>query len=261
VPNFAANLSMMFQEVDFLARFEAASKAGFRGVEYLFPYDFAASDIVDRLKKHNLTQALFNLPPGDWAKGDRGLAAQPGREPEFRDGVGRAIDYAQATQCRTLHVMAGLLPAGRSREEAEAAYIPNLRFAAEAMAKHDITMVIEPINTRDIPGYFLNTTTQGIAILDKVDRPNARLQLDLYHCQIMEGDLAVRTRNLMPRVSHVQIAGTPGRHEPDVGEVNYPFLYDLLDELGYAGWVGCEYRPKAGTLAGLGWARRYGIDG
>jgi len=261
VPNFAANLSMMFQEVEFLDRFGAAAKAGFRGVEFLFPYDFKASDIADRLKTHKLTQALFNTPPGNWGAGERGLAALPGRESEFRDGVARAIDYAKATNCRTIHTMAGLWPAGKSKAEGEAVYVENVRYAADLAKKDGITVVIEPINTRDIPGYFLNTTTEGIGILDRVARDNARLQLDLYHCQIMEGDLAERTKRLMPRVSHVQIAGNPGRHEPDIGEVNYPFLYDLLDELGYRGWVGCEYRPKGATLAGLGWARKYGIGG
>jgi hydroxypyruvate isomerase len=261
VPNFAANLSMMFQEVDFLDRFGAAAKAGFRGVEFLFPYDFKASDIADRLKTHKLTQALFNTPPGNWGAGERGLAALPGRESEFRDGVARAIEYAKATDCRTIHTMAGLWPAGKSKAEGEAVYVDNVRYAADLAKKDGITVVIEPINTRDIPGYFLNTTTEGIGILDRVARDNARLQLDLYHCQIMEGDLAERTKRLMPRVSHVQIAGNPGRHEPDIGEVNYPFLYDLLDELGYKGWVGCEYRPKGATLAGLGWARKYGIGG
>jgi hydroxypyruvate isomerase len=261
VPNFAANLSMMFQEVEFLDRFGAAAKAGFRGVEFLFPYDFKASDIADRLKTHKLTQALFNTPPGNWGAGERGLAALPGRESEFRDGVARAIDYAKATDCRTIHTMAGLWPAGKSKAEGEAVYVDNVRYAADLAKKDGITVVIEPINTRDIPGYFLNTTTEGIGILDRVARDNARLQLDLYHCQIMEGDLAERTKRLMPRVSHVQIAGNPGRHEPDIGEVNYPFLYDLLDELGYKGWVGCEYRPKGATLAGLGWARKYGIGG
>jgi len=261
VPKFAANLSMMFQEIDFLDRFGAAAKAGFRGVEFLFPYDFKAGDIADRLKTHHLTQALFNTPPGNWAAGERGLAALPGREKEFRDGVARAIDYAKATECRTIHTMAGLWPAGKPKAEGEAVYVENVRYAADLAKKDGITVVIEPINTRDIPGYFLNTTTEGIAILDRVARDNARLQLDLYHCQIMEGDLAERTKRLMPRVSHVQIAGTPGRHEPDIGEVNYPFLYDLLDELGYAGWVGCEYRPKGATLAGLGWAKKYGIGG
>jgi hydroxypyruvate isomerase len=261
VPNFAANLSMMFQEVEFLDRFGAAAKAGFRGVEFLFPYDFKASDIADRLKTHKLTQALFNTPPGNWGAGERGLAALPGRESEFRDGVARAIEYAKATDCRTIHTMAGLWPAGKSKAEGEAVYVDNVRYAADLAKKDGITVVIEPINTRDIPGYFLNTTTEGIGILDRVARDNARLQLDLYHCQIMEGDLAERTKRLMPRVSHVQIAGNPGRHEPDIGEVNYPFLYDLLDELGYKGWVGCEYRPKGATLAGLGWARKYGIGG
>jgi len=261
MPNFAANLSMMFQELGFLDRFEAAAKAGFRGVEFLFPYDFPAGQIAERLQKAKLTQALFNMPPGNWAAGERGMAALAGREGEFRDGVGKAIDYAKALQCKTVHAMAGLWPQGQPKAEGEGTYVANLRYAADEAAKHGLTLVIEPINTRDIPGYYLNTTSEGIAILDKVDRPNARLQLDLYHCQIMEGDLAERTKKLMPRVSHVQIAGTPGRHEPDIGEVNYPFLFDLLDELGYKGWVGCEYRPKGATLAGLGWARKYGIGG
>ena len=199
------------------------------------------------------------IPAADAVR--QSLAALPGREKEFRDGVARAIDYAKATECRTIHTMAGLWPAGKPKAEGEAVYVENVRYAADLAKKDGITVVIEPINTRDIPGYFLNTTTEGIAILDRVARDNARLQLDLYHCQIMEGDLAERTKRLMPRVSHVQIAGTPGRHEPDIGEVNYPFLYDLLDELGYAGWVGCEYRPKGATLAGLGWAKKYGIGG
>ena len=259
MPKFAANLSMMFQEIGFLDRFEAAAQAGFRGVEFLFPYDFPAADIAERLKRHNLTQALFNLPPGNWAAGERGIATLPGREAEFRDGVGRAIEYARATQCKTLHAMAGLWPEGRPKQEGEGTYVANLRHAADAMAKHGITLVIEPINTRDIPGYYLNTTAQAMPIIEAVDRPNLRLQLDLYHLQIMRGDLAPTIRELAGMYPHIQIAGTPGRHEPDIGEVNYPFLYDLLDELGYAGWVGCEYRPKGETVAGLGWAKRYGI--
>jgi len=259
VPNFAANLSMMFQEVDFLDRFSAAAKAGFRGVEFLFPYDFKASDIADRLKTHKLTQALFNTPPGNWGAGERGLAALPGRESEFRDGVARAIEYAKATDCRTIHTMAGLWPAGKSKAEGEAVYVDNVRYAADLAKKDGITVVIEPINTRDIPGYFLNYTAQALRIIERVGRPNLKLQFDLYHVQIMEGDLATKVRALAGHYPHVQIAGNPGRHEPDIGEIHYPYLFDLFDEIGYQGWIGCEYRPKGDTLAGLGWAKKYGI--
>ncbi len=259
MPNFAANLSMMFQEWAFFDRFAAAAEAGFRGVEFLFPYEVPAGEIAARLKRHGLTQALFNLPPGNWAAGERGLAALPGREAEFAAGLEQALDYAKATGCRRLHVMAGISPAGRARSEGEAVYIANLRHAAERVAPLGITLLIEPINTRDIPGYFLNTTRQALAIIDQVGRDNLRLQLDLYHCQIMEGDLAIHIRELAGRYAHVQIAGVPERHEPDRGEINYPYLFDLLDKVGYDGWVGCEYRPANGTLAGLGWARRWGI--
>jgi hydroxypyruvate isomerase len=201
------------------------------------------------------------MPPGNWDAGERGVAALPGREQEFRDGVEKALVYAKATKCRLLHAMAGVLPADHDRAQAERVYIANLQFAAERLAAEGITVVIEPINTRDIPGYFLNTTTQGMAIIERVGRPNLKLQLDLYHVQIMEGDLAHRIGALAGHYPHVQVAGNPGRHEPDVGEINYPFLFDLLDEIGYAGWIGCEYRPKGETKAGLGWARRYGIGG
>jgi len=261
MPKLAANLSMMFNERDFLARFGAAAAAGFKAVEYLFPYAHAKEAIAEELRIHGLKQAMFNLPPGNWEAGERGIAILPDRVNEFRDGLGRAIAYAKGLECQLLHVMAGVAPSGVHPARLRETYVENLKHAAAEAAKEGITLLIEPINTRDIPGYYLNTTSEGIAILDKVDRPNARLQLDLYHCQIMEGDLAERTKKLMPRVSHVQIAGTPGRHEPDIGEVNYPFLYDLLDELGYKGWIGCEYRPKGATLAGLGWARKYGIGG
>jgi hydroxypyruvate isomerase len=260
MPKLAANLSMMFQEVGFLERFALAAAAGFRGVEYLFPYDFSAADIAARLKEHRLTQALFNLPPGDWSKGERGLAALPGREQDFAAGLERALDYAQATGCKRLHAMAGLWPEGRDRGEGNAVYVQNLRRAADRAATHDITLVIEPINTRDIPGYFLNTTGQAMAVLKEVGRDNVKLQLDLYHCQIMEGDLAMHVRRLAGAYAHVQIAGVPERHEPDRGEVNYAYLLDLLDEVGYAGWVGCEYRPAGETRSGLGWARRWGIE-
>jgi hydroxypyruvate isomerase len=259
MPKLAANLSMLFQDVPFLDRFEAAAAAGFRGVECLFPYEAPASEIASRLKRHGLTQALFNLPPGDWAKGERGTAALPGREPEFNEGLERALEYAEATGCRRLHPMAGNWPAGRDRAEGTACYVANLRRAADRAASSGITVLIEPINTRDMPGYFLNTTAEAIAVMKAVERPNLKLQLDLYHCQIMEGDLATHIRRLAGEYAHVQIAGVPDRHEPDQGEVNYPYLLELLDENGYDGWVGLEYRPRADTRAGLGWAERWGV--
>ncbi|MGE0257509.1 MAG: 2-oxo-tetronate isomerase [Alphaproteobacteria bacterium] len=259
MPKFAANLSMMFQEIGFLDRFDAAARAGFTGVEFLFPYDHPPEAIAGRLQRNRLSLALFNTVPGDWNGGERGLAALPGREAEFRDGVDKAIVYASATGCPLLHAMAGLWPEGRDRAEGERIYIENLRWAADRAAAAGLVCVIEPINTRDIPGYFLNYTGQAMRVIEAVGRPNLRLQLDLYHVQIMEGDLATRTRALAGHYPHVQIAGNPGRHEPDVGEINYPYLFDLLDELGYAEWIGCEYRPQGDTVAGLGWARKYGI--
>jgi hydroxypyruvate isomerase len=260
MPKLAANLTMMFQEVGFLDRFAAAADAGFTGVEYLFPYEFPPSEIASRLERHRLTQALFNLPPGDWAKGERGTAALPGRESEFMSGMQRALEYARATGCQQVHAMAGNWPAGRDRGKGAAVYAANLRRAADLAAEHGITMLIEPINTRDMPGYFLNTTGEALAILKDVGRDNLKLQLDLYHCQIMEGDLATHVRTLAGVFTHVQIAAVPDRHEPDHGEVNYPYLLELLDESGYRGWVGLEYRPAAETRAGLGWARRWGIE-
>jgi 2-dehydrotetronate isomerase len=261
LPKFAANLSFIFQEVGFLDRFAAAAACGFKAVEYLTPYDHPPEVIAGQLNRHGLVQALFNMPPGDWAAGERGIGALPGRETEFRDGVEKALVYAKATKCRLLHAMAGVLPAGRDRAEAERVYLANLLHAAERLAGEGIAVVIEPINTRDIPGYFLNTTTQAMSVIERVGHPNLKLQLDLYHVQIMEGDLAHGIRALAGHYPHVQIAGNPGRHEPDVGEINYPYLFDLFDELGYSGWIGCEYRPKGETKAGLGWAKRYGIEG
>ena len=261
MPKFAANLSFIFQEVEFLNRFAAATHCGFKAVEYLSPYDHLPEVIAEQLNRHGLEQALFNMPPGDWAVGERGIAALSGREQEFRDGLEKALIYAKATNCRLVHAMAGVLPAGNDRVAAERTYVANLQYAAERLAREGITVTIEPINNRDIPGYFLNTTTQAMSVIEQVGHPNLKLQLDLYHVQIMEGDLAHRIRTLDGHYPHVQIAGNPGRNEPDVGEINYPFLFDLFDELGYSGWIGCEYRPKGETRAGLGWAKRYGIGG
>ena len=259
MPKLCANLHFLFQELPFLDRFAAAAKAGFRGVECLFPYEAPAEAIAERLARHSLTLALFNTPPGEREKGERGLAALPGRERDFLAGIERALAYAAATGGKRIHVLSGLWPEGRDKAAGAAALAANLGRAADLAAPRGIELLIEPINPRDIPGYFLNTSAAAEAILDRVGRDNVRLQLDLYHCQIMEGDLAAHIRRLLPRIAHIQIAGVPERHEPDRGEVNFAYLLDLLDELGYQGWVGCEYRPAAGTLAGLGWARRWGI--
>jgi 2-dehydrotetronate isomerase len=258
MPKLAANLSMMFQEAPFLDRFAAAEECGFAGVEFLFPYDFPAVGIAERLEKRRLTQALFNLPPGDWVKGERGMAALPGREEEFMSGLELALAYARSTRCPRLHVMAGNWPSGRDRREGRQTYVANLKRAAERAAQQGVTLLIEPINVRDMPGYFLNTTDEAMEVIAAVGADNLKLQLDLYHCQITEGDLAMHIRRLAGSYAHVQIAGVPERHEPDRGEVNYDYLLELLDEVGYSGWVGCEYRPAGGTRAGLGWARRWG---
>ena len=255
MPKFAANLSMMFTEHAFPDRFAAASQAGFTGVEFLFPYDYPAADLRARLDEHGLTQALFNTPPGDWAKGERGLAAIPGREAEFEVAVERALVYADVLGNSCIHAMSGLVPDGGDRDAFRATLVGNLRRAAPVAAARGRTLIIEPINTRDIPGYFLNYQAQARSIIEEVGADNVRLQFDLYHCQIMEGDLAVHMRTYRDLIAHMQIAGTPGRHEPDCGEVHYPFLFDLMDELEYDGWVGCEYHPRGDTAAGLGWMK------
>jgi hydroxypyruvate isomerase len=253
----AANLSMMYTEVPFLERFGAAAKDGFKAVEFLFPYAFDKQALAGELERHGLRQVLFNTVPGDFDAGERGMAAVPGREAEFLAGVDLAIDYARALRCPRLHAMAGLFPSGADRGRWHATYVANLREAAHRCAQAGITLLVEPINTRDIPGYFLNTQAAGHALCAEVGASNLKVQMDLYHCQIVEGDLAAKIRRYLPGVGHVQIAGVPQRHEPDLGEVNYPFLFALLDELGYDGWIGCEYRPRAGTSAGLGWAKPY----
>jgi hydroxypyruvate isomerase len=253
MPKFAANLTMMFNEVPFPQRFAAAAKAGFQGVEFLFPYDHAPHEVAQWLNENGLTNALFNMPPGDWAKGERGLASLPGREAEFRDGVVRALAYAQALGTKRLHAMAGLVPAGAARERHREVFIDNLRYAARELARHGITLLIEPINPRDMPGYFLSSQAEAHAIREAVGEPNLQVQLDFYHAQIVEGDLAMGLRKHFAGVGHVQIASGPDRHEPDEGEVNYAYLFRLLDEMGYDGWVGCEYRPRGRTEDGLGW--------
>lgn len=263
MPQFAANLSMLYPELDFLDRFEAAASDGFKAVEFLFPYAFERREIAARLKAHGLQQVLFNAPPGT-RDGERGLACLPGREAEFRKGIAQALDYAAALACPRIHVMAGLLPAGSDRAALYPTYTGNLRWAAQEAARQGVNILIEPINQRDIPGYFLNRQDHAHQVIADVAAPNLKVQMDLYHCQIVEGDVAMKLRRYLPggNVDHIQMAGVPERHEPDRGELNYPYLFSLLDDLGYAGWVACEYRPQAGlraggTSAGLGWLRPY----
>jgi hydroxypyruvate isomerase len=257
MPRFAANISMMFTELPFLDRFAAARAAGFEAVEFLFPYEFPAAEIARRLQDNGLSQVLFNAPPGDWAAGERGCAALPGRAHEFRDGVRKALDYAAALACPRLHVMAGLTPPGVPRDTLLATYAVNLAWAAEECAKLGVKPVIEPINHRDIPGFFLNTTDEGAAIIEAIGPERIGLQFDLYHCQITEGDIVKRVEKHLPLIAHMQVADNPGRHEPGTGEVNWPFVFRRIDELGFRGWIGCEYRPAGATLDGLGWFQPY----
>ena len=257
MPKFAANLSFLFADRPFSERFAAAAAAGFQGVEYLFPYDWPAHDVADWLRDADVEQVLFNLPPGDWAAGERGLACLPHRQGEFAESVEQALDYAMILDCERVHCMAGLRPAGHDEAELEATYVANLRHAADRFATIGATVTIEPINSRiDMPGYWLDGVDKAIRLLDAVDRDNVKLQLDLYHAQIIQGDLARTLEAHIGRIGHVQIADNPGRHEPGSGEINYPFLFALLDRLGYAGWVGCEYKPLTTTEAGLGWLPR-----
>lgn len=257
MPRFAANLSMLYNEHGFLDRFAAAASDGFRAVEYLFPYEFSATDLKSRLEQHGLQQALFNAPPGDWSAGERGIASLPGREDEFRRGIDTALDYARVLGNDKVHVMAGLAAPGVEREAQRTVYLRNLEYAARTAQSAGVTIVIEPINTRDMPGYFLNHQQEAHAICRDTGAPNLKVLFDCYHCQIVEGDLAMKLRRDIDGIAHIQIAGVPARQEPDTGEVHYPYLFDLIDELGYQGWIGCEYRPKAGTTAGLGWLRPY----
>jgi len=256
MPRFAANLTMLFTELPFLERFAAARAAGFGAVEYLFPYDHPMAELAARLRAHGLKQVLHNLPAGDWAAGERGIACHPDRVGEFREGVGRAIAYANALDCPQLNCLAGKLPAGVGAQSAHATLVDNLRYAAGALGAAGIRLLVEPINTFDIPGFFLNRTAQAIALIDEVGSDNLFLQYDVYHAQRMEGELAATLQQHLERIAHVQVADNPGRNEPGSGEINYDFLFAHLDRIGYAGWVGCEYKPAATTAEGLGWLRR-----
>ncbi len=253
MPRLAANLSMMFNEVPFLDRFAAAGRAGFKGVEFLFPYDYPAAELRRRLDDAGLTLALFNMPPGDWAAGDRGIASLPARREEFRVGVSKAIDYAGALGCKLLHAMAGIPSAGTNPVTAAATYAANLAWACEKAHAAGITVVIEPINQRDFPGFHLATTGQAAAIIEAIGRDRLGLQFDIYHCQVTEGDITKRMEALMPLIAHMQIADVPGRNEPGTGEIAWPYVFRRIDELGYTGWIGCEYRPAGETVAGLAW--------
>jgi 2-dehydrotetronate isomerase len=262
VPQFAANLTMMYNEHPFLDRFAAAARDGFRAVEFLFPYEHPAETLAALLRENGLRQVLFNAPPGDWQAGERGIAALPGREAEFRAGFERALAYAQALACPQIHCMAGVVPAGADRARMRATYLANLKWAVEKAAAEEVDVFIEPIAERNVPGYFLEFQAEAHALAEEIGAPNLKILMDLFHCQVQEGDPAMKVRKYLgdgkaTRVGHFQIAGVPERHEPDTGEVRYEYLFDLMDELGYAGWVGCEYKPRAGTTEGLGWFRKW----
>ncbi len=253
MPKFAANLTMLFNETGFVERFAAARAAGFDGVEYLFPYDFPKQQLADELGKHRLTQVLHNLPAGNWAGGERGIACHPDRVGEFQEGVGRAIDYAITLGCTQINCLVGIAPKDVTRERAEAVLVDNLRFAASKLKDAGIRLLIEPINTFDIPGFVVSTTAQGLDIIAKAGSDNLFLQYDIYHMQRMEGELAATLKKHLASIAHVQLADNPGRNEPGTGEINYRFLFRWLDAIGYDGWIGCEYKPKTTTEAGLSW--------
>ncbi|QCO05838.1 hydroxypyruvate isomerase [Azospirillum argentinense] len=253
MPRFAANLTMLYGEHAFLDRFAAAARDGFSGVEYLFPYAYPTEELAERLRRYGLTQVLHNLPAGDWEAGERGIAVLPDRVGEFQDGVGRAIDYATALGCAQVNCLVGKTPADIPADVVERTLLDNLSFAARALKAAGLRLLIEPVNTRDIPGFHLRTTAQAERVMDAAGSDNLYVQYDVYHMQIMEGDLVPTIQRLLPKIAHVQIADNPGRNEPGTGEINYPFVFDAIDRLGYEGWIGCEYKPTAGTSAGLSW--------
>ena len=257
MPKFAANLTMLYNELEFTERFEAAAKAGFRGVEYLFPYAYPKEQLAEKLQGHGLTQVLHNLPAGDWAAGERGIAVLPERVGEFQDGVGKAIAYAQALGCNQLNCLAGIKPAALSEERARETLVANLRFAADHLKAAGIRLLVEAINTRDIPGFYVSGTQQTLDLIGATGSDNIYLQYDIYHMQRMEGELAATMEKQLPRIAHIQLADNPGRNEPGTGEINYPFLFALLDRIGYAGWIGCEYKPRTTTSEGMGWFAPY----
>jgi hydroxypyruvate isomerase len=254
---FAANLSFLYGENAFPDRFAAAARDGFTAVEYLFPYEYPAQQVASWLQTHGLAQVLFNAPPGNWAAGDRGIASLPGREAEFRAAIQTALEYAQKLSCPRVHVMAGLQPSGIERAAMRSTFVTNLTWAVKQAAPSGIELLIEPINTRDMPGYFLNRQDEAHAVVDEIGSPALKVQMDLYHCQIVEGDVSMKLRKYLGKnVGHLQVASVPDRNEPDQGELNYDYVFGLIEELGYNGWIGCEYRPKAGTSEGLAWLKK-----
>jgi hydroxypyruvate isomerase len=253
MPKFAANLTMLFSEIDFLDRFEAAARCGFTGVEYLFPYGYEKDRLVEALETYNLNQVLHNLPAGNWAEGDRGIACDPNRIGEFQDGVGKALDYARALKCTQLNCLAGKVPPKVTPDQAHRTFVENVTFASRALAADRINLLIEAVNTSDVPGFFLNRTAQALSIIDESGCENLLLQYDIYHMQIMEGNLATTMAKNLSRIAHIQVADVPGRHEPGTGEINFPFLFGFLDRAGYTGWIGCEYNPASTTEKSLGW--------
>jgi len=261
MPKFAANLTLLFNEVDFLDRFQAAADAGFKGVEYLFPYAWPAAALAERLDRAGLVQVLYNLPAGDWAGGERGIACHPDRVGEFQDGVGEAIAYAAPLGCRQINCLAGITPAGVAPGKVHETLVANLRFAAAKLKEAGIRLLIEPINTFDIPGFHLNRTAQAVALADEVGSDNLFIQYDIYHAQRMEGELANTIARHLPRIAHMQLADNPGRHEPGSGEINWRYLFDFIDRAGYTGWMGCEYKPATTTGAGLAWLAALGGAG
>jgi len=258
---FCANLTMMFNEVDFLGRFERASRAGFKGVEYLFPYEWEKQELAEKLDKHGLEQVLHNLPAGNWAAGERGIACLPQRVGEFQDGVGLAIEYAKALRCPRLNCLVGLTPDKVPAEKIRQTLVENLRFAANALEKEGIRLLVEPLNNQDIPGFYLVHTQDALQLLEEVNHANLWLQYDIYHMQIMEGNLTRTIVDNLARIAHIQLADNPGRHEPGTGEINYTNLLHSIDEVGYDGWLGCEYKPAGVTEDGLEWVRPYLEEG
>jgi hydroxypyruvate isomerase len=257
MPKFCANLTLLFNEVPFMDRFPAAAQAGFAGVEYLFPYDYDKDELADALRANRLQQVLHNLPAGNWNEGERGIACHPGRVGEFQDGVGEAIEYATRLGCRQVNCLAGLVPEGVAPGRLRTTFISNLKFAALKLKEHGIRLLMEPINTRDMPGFYLTHTAQAVDIIREVGSDNLFLQYDIYHMQIMEGDLAFTMEKHLAHIAHMQLADNPGRHEPGTGEINYPFLFAHIDRIGYEGWIGCEYKPATTTAAGLSWVQPY----
>ena len=257
MPKFAANLTFLFTELPFMERFTAAANAGFKAVEYMAPYPYPAEALAAALKANGLVQALFNLPAGDWDNGERGMACIPGREAEFKEGVAKAIAYAQALDCKKINCLSGKLSPDVSRETAAATMIGNLKYAAAELKREGIMLVTEPINSFDIPGYFINHTHEALAILDAVDSDNLFIQYDVYHAQRMEGELGSTLKNYLSRIGHIQIADNPGRNEPGSGEINYAWVLKHIDAIGYDDWIGCEYKPKTTTVEGLGWMKTF----